>query len=79
MDREWLQSDGEKRKEQQREPIAMLAEGECVLEWVKDVRVEEVQRVRKSLVIVPPEDPRHEVRVTSVDDHVPQTRHIGPR
>src|SRR5205807_10147961 len=74
VDRKWLQSESEKRKEQERESVAMLAEGERVLQRIKDVCVEEVQRIGKSLMVIPPQNPGDKVWISSVDHHVSQTR-----
>ena len=56
----------------------MLTESERVAQRVKQVRVKEMEWIGKRLMIVPPKNPRDEIRIARVDDGVAQARHVRP-
>jgi hypothetical protein len=78
MDSEGFQAECVERKEQQSYPVAVLAKGECVFQRVKYIRVEKVQGVSESLVVIPPQNPSDKIWVASIYDSVAQSSYIRP-
>src|SRR5687767_7138463 len=78
MNRQRLRAQREERKEKQRDAVAMFAEGERVAEWIEQVRVKEIERVPKGLVVIPPENPGNEIRVARISRGVAQGGDVGP-
>src|SRR5688572_2575781 len=50
------QAQREEREKGKRNAVAMFTEGERVTQRIEEIRVEEIERISKRLVIVPPED-----------------------
>ena len=69
----------QRREEQHRDAVIVLAEGEAVLHREEDVPVEEVQGVVERLEVVPPERPGDEIRIACVRRVVAEVQHPRPR
>src|SRR5687767_12607041 len=78
MYRQRLRAEREERKEKQRDSVAMLAEGERVAKRIKQIGVKEIERVGKSLLVIPPENPGDEVRVARIGHGIAERRDVRP-
>ncbi len=78
VDRQRPDTEREQREKWQRNSVAMLAEGERKSHGIEQVRVKEIERIGKGLVVVPPQNPGDEIRIASVHDRIPQMQSVGP-
>src|ERR1051326_2348057 len=79
VDRQRPEPKCKQRKEQQSNSIVVFAKRERVPIRIEDVRVEEVQRVVKRLMEIPPKGPGNHVRIAFVRYCISQMNNPGPR
>ena len=79
VDGQRSQPQREQRKEEHRDAVIVLAEGERVPVRIEHIRVEQVQRMVKRLMKVPPQRPGDHVRVALIGDRIAQVQNPGPR
>jgi hypothetical protein len=72
-------AEGEEREEQERDAVIVFGEGERVAVWIKDGCVEQVSRVVKGLMEVPPERVGDVVRVAEIGDGIQRMTQPRPR
>jgi hypothetical protein len=70
---------GEQREAEERRAPQVLGEREGVTRGMKDVRVEEVERVMERLVVVPVKNPGVQLRVPEVAEAAPHPHGLRPR
>src|SRR5262252_1502550 len=56
---QWSETQGEQRKKEERYAVVVFTEGQCLMQRIEDVGVEQMKWRGEGLMKIPPQDPRN--------------------